>query len=379
MLYTAYIKLEPGKEPEVGFKSRQRTGSFWAPLEAVFLSAEDAVTPAVRTGRKSAREAEKEARRQAKREEEARRREERRVEQGRAARLVASAEPEATELEADDDDETAAKPEDLAVEAGEGRRSAAGERAPAPASDPTVPEGPTRSPAGEPGAERERRFSPALSDPPPRPDAESPVAPAARAPDANAFPRLLPNPDLLPAGACPECRPDEWSVAAESVAAAAGSCGPAEATEPVMGRLASALAEHLEGPLAAYAGALWSKDGNDALRLLPDALEQELRGLLDPVAGEETSCPVVAVVLPENSRYVGFRYAAGQRSGMAECPPGQGCLIGEAAWRGNPEILGAGAVKLVWARFENASAQRQRMPRLTVYFAPARTWLPPSR
>ncbi|HVS66767.1 MAG TPA: hypothetical protein VMT85_25050, partial [Thermoanaerobaculia bacterium] len=309
------------------------------------LSAEDAVTPAVRTGRKSAREAEKEARRQAKREEEALRREERRVEQGRAARLVASAEPEATELENDDDDEAAAKPEDLVL---------------------------------EPGAERERPFSPALSDPPPRPAAESQVAPAARPPDPPSLARLLPNPDLLPAGACPECGPDEWSVATESVAAMAGSCR-SSAIEPVVGRLASALGEHLEGPLAAYAGALWSNDGNDALRLLPDALEQELRALLEPVAGEGTSCPLVAVVLPENARYVGFRYAAGERSGMAECPPGQGCLIGEAAWQGNPEILEAGAVKLVWARFENASAQRQRMPRLTVYFEPARTWLPPSR
>lgn len=354
MLYTAYLKLEPGKEPEVGFKSRQRTGSFWAPLEAVFLSAEDRITPAVRAGRQTAKEAERGAARAAKREEEARRREERQVERGRAARLVASAEPEPSRGEPAPKRPTGA---DVASPAGTGRESGAQRVA-------SVDAG-----AAAPTGERDRPSPPAKADP-------------------SAAPRLLPNPDLLPAGACPECRPGEWSVSTQSVAAAAGGCGSApspaalDAAATVVaaatGAVAEALALHLAGPLAGYAGALWSKDGNDALRLLPEAVEQELRALLEPLAGERSSCPIVGVVLPAGARYVGFRYAAGQRTGMAECPPGQGCLIGEASWQGNPTIRDAGAVKLVWARFENASAQRERMPRLTVYFEPARTWLPPS-
>jgi hypothetical protein len=377
MLYTAYLKLEAGQPPELGFKSRQRTGSFWASLEAVFLGSGDRVTPGVRAGRVSAREAEKEAERARRREEQASRREERRVEQGRAARLVTPEEP------AVPDDERAPA-ERAGVEAPESRvesRARASEPeaarveqpasaavSPAPPVATTEP-GPETAPAEPLPAGPLPARAEAATDAPPTAAPAGDVAPAA--------PRLLPNPDLLPAGACPECRPGEWSVATQASAAPGGACGGAS-PQPVLERVAAALGEHLGDPLAGYAGALWATDGNDALRLLPDAVELELRAALEPLAGAGTSCPVVALVIPEGARYVGFRYAAGQqRSGMAECPPGQGCLIGQASWQGNPEIAPAGALKVVWARFENVNPQRVRVPRLTVYFEPARGWLPP--
>ena len=38
MIFNGYLRLVPGKPPEVGFSSRQRTGTFWQPLQVRFFA-----------------------------------------------------------------------------------------------------------------------------------------------------------------------------------------------------------------------------------------------------------------------------------------------------------------------------------------------------
>ncbi len=64
MLYTGYIKISVGQPPEVGFSSKQRTGTFWAPLEVSFAAGEGGVMVADRGDQKRARREQARRRRQ---------------------------------------------------------------------------------------------------------------------------------------------------------------------------------------------------------------------------------------------------------------------------------------------------------------------------
>ncbi len=78
MIFTGYIKLLEGLPPVVGFTTKQRTGSFWAPLDVMFggsaeLEADDlalAAKGADKSDRKDLKKAEKKLRKEEKRERE---------------------------------------------------------------------------------------------------------------------------------------------------------------------------------------------------------------------------------------------------------------------------------------------------------------------
>ena len=191
--------------------------------------------------------------------------------------------------------------------------------------------------------------------------------------------RLLANPTLLRAGACPECAPGEWSVSShwpaeartgETTACAADLAGRLE-------RAAAIVERSLPEEFRAYTGALASPEGNDVLRLLPPLIRAEVQELLIPVLDPERSCQVVGILLPRDARFVGFQYEAADLSARGGCLPEQPCDIGDARWRGNPVIHRHDHGTFVYGVFENLSPERPREANLKVYFRPPRGWLPP--
>ena len=142
-------------------------------------------------------------------------------------------------------------------------------------------------------------------------------------------------------------------------------------------RAAGMIEGSLQEEFRVYIGALASPEGNDVLRLLPEATRTEVRALLVPVLDPERSCQVIGVLLPKDVRFVGFQYEAADLSARGGCFPDQPCEIGEAQWRGNPVIHRHDHGTLVYGVFENLSPDDRREANLKVYFRPPRGWLPP--
>ncbi len=113
-------------------------------------------------------------------------------------------------------------------------------------------------------------------------------------------------------------------------------------------------------------------------RSAPSAAE---RGYAGPVAvpmpaGSPRSCGVVAIVLPSDARFVGYRYEAIDGWGGGDCIAGQPCQIGGAQWEGHP-LIERGERTVVWGVFANGSPDRARRGRLTAYFRPGPGWSAP--
>ncbi|REJ85847.1 MAG: carboxypeptidase regulatory-like domain-containing protein [Acidobacteria bacterium] len=406
MLLTAYIALEADGDPKVGFSTRQRTGTFWAELDAVFLPPDLEIKAALRTGRDSPKQARKARAKALEREREAAERRDRRQRRGDLAKVVE--EPEADRRAAERAAERRAERERREAEKAAAAAARAGEIAARQAERDeeerrrgrmaTVVEAPE---PGRPGAEPEPEVAadaPATADstqvaaaepveePPTEaalaPDdisLETPSAAAAEAPGAEPM-RLLPNPRLLPAGACPECRPGEFSVSTETIVPALEAGSVSECSRglaaPLAG-LAPVLGEALAGVGARFAGSLVEARGDDVRRLLPTDLASRIDAIVDSVGAADGSCAVLGIVLPAAAQYVGFRYQAGERGTYLECGLGQDCQIQQARFVETPVVTPTGTVTVVHAVFENR-APRQRSARLIVYFRPAPGWLPPN-
>ena len=76
------------------------------------------------------------------------------------------------------------------------------------------------------------------------------------------------------------------------------------------------------------------------------------------------------MVLPPSARYRGYLYEAADESGSGGCDAGQECEIGQVAWAGHPEIVRTTGSLVVYGVVRNASPDRPRRARLTVYFTP---------
>ena len=331
MIVNSYLRLEDGKRPQVGFTSSQRTGPFWAPMKVSYSSLGAATQAASAGSARSMNRAQRRAERRAEQRE-------RRLERENVARVVEPAEPVVA----------VAKPEE----------------------PPPVVETPAPEPAE------------VVEQPAPEPE---PVAVADQpAPEPEPAPepvvvRLLANPTLLRAGACPECAAGEWSVSSnwpaeartgETTACAADLAGRLE-------RVAAIVERSLPEEFRAYIGALASPEDNDVLRLLPPVTRAEVQEQLIPVLDPERSCQVVGILLPRDARFVGFQYEAADLSTRGGCLPEQPCDIGDARWRGNPVIHRHDHGTFVYGVFENLSPERRREANLKVYFRPPRGWLPP--
>ncbi len=351
MIVNSYVRLEDGKRPEVGFTSSQRTGPFWAPMKVSYSSLGAATQAASAGSAQSMNRAQRRAERRAEQRE-------RRLEGENVARVV----------------------EPPAVEAPPAPPPAPPVEEPAPAApvvavaQPEEPPPIVETPAPEPAE--------VVEQPAPEPEPVAVVEQPAPEPVPEPEPvvvRLLANPTLLRAGACPECAPGEWSVSShwpaeartgETTACAADLAGRLE-------RVAAIVERSLPEEFRAYTGALASPEGNDVLRLLPPLIRAEVQELLIPVLDPERSCQVVGILLPRDARFVGFQYEAADLSARGGCLPEQPCDIGDARWRGNPVIHRHDHGTFVYGVFENLSRERPREANLKAYFRPPRGWLPP--
>ena len=366
MIVNSYLRLEDGKRPQVGFTSRQRTGPFWAPLNVGYSSLGVATAAASAGSARATTRAQRRAERRAEQRE-------RRLRQENVARVVEApkAETPAPETPASPVEEPAAV-ETVVVAARPDEEHPPPSELPSP--EPSSPE----PPLSEPAVVAEQP----VPDPLPAARVEPPVPEPEAEPEPEAAPvvvRLLLNPTLLRAGACPECAPGEWSVSS-NWPAEPRTAGTTACAADLAGRLERA-AGMIEGSLPeefrVYIGALASPEGNDVLRLLPEATRTEVRALLVPVLDPERSCQVIGVLLPKDVRFVGFQYEAADLSARGGCFPDQPCEIGEAQWRGNPVIHRHDHGTLVYGVFENLSPDDRREANLKVYFRPPRGWLPP--
>ena len=359
MIVNSYVRLEDGKRPQVGFTSSQRTGPFWAPMKVSYSSLGAATQAASAGSARSMNRAQRRAERRA--EQRARR-----LERENVARVV---EPPPAET-------ATADPPTLPTEE-PAEESAA---APAPA-EPVVG---VAQPEDQPPVVETTVPEPAevveqpAPEPEPVPVVEQPAPEPEPAPEPVAV-RLLANPTLLRAGACPECAPGEWSVSShwpaeartgETTACAADLAGRLE-------RVAAMVERSLPEEFRAYIGALAAPEDNDVLRLLPPVTRAEVQEQLIPVLDPERSCQVVGILLPRDARFVGFQYEAADLSTRGGCLPEQPCDIGDARWRGNPVIHRHDHGTFVYGVFENLSLERRREANLKVYFRPPRGWLPP--
>lgn len=383
MIVNSYLRLADGKRPQVGFTSRQRTGPFWAPMNVGYSSLGAAPAPGSAGSARATSRAQRLAERRAEQRE-------RRLRRGNVARIVELPKAERSpETSAETPTSTSAseaqmpaEPVVTASQSGEDPPLSTARPLPEPALAPVevverpapaaVPANPAEQPEPEP-VELVERPAP---DPVPVGSADQPVS----APDAEpVLVRLLANPTLRRAGACPECAPGEWSVSshwpAEPRTAETTACAPDLAGR--MERVAGLTFASLPKDFRAYAGALASPEGNDVLRLLPEAPRAEVRELLAPVLGPERSCQVVAVLLPKDARFVGFQYEAADLGARSGCFPDQPCGIGEARWQGNPVVHRHDHGTFVYGVFENLSSEDRREANLKVYFRPPRGWLPP--
>ena len=366
MIVNSYLRLEDGKRPQVGFTSRQRTGPFWAPLNVGYSSLGVATAAASAGSARATTRAQRRAERRAEQRE-------RRLRQENVARVVEApkAETAAPETPASPVEEPAAV-ETVVVAARPDEEHPPPSELPSP--EPSSPE----PPPSEPAVVAEQP----VPDPLPAARVEPPVPEPEAEPEPEPAPvvvRLLLNPTLLRAGACPECAPGEWSVSS-NWPAEPRTAGTTACAADLAGRLERA-AGMIEGSLPeefrVYIGALASPEGNDVLRLLPEATRTEVRALLVPVLDPERSCQVIGVLLPKDVRFVGFQYEAADLSARGGCFPDQPCEIGEAQWRGNPVIHRHDHGTLVYGVFENLSPDDRREANLKVYFRPPRGWLPP--
>jgi hypothetical protein len=243
-----------------------------------------------------------------------------------------------------------------------------------PEPTPPTPTEPVSVPEPMPEPEPE----PTPVEPEAVPEPEAPAAEPEAAPEpapAPAVPRE-PSPSLraYKDRTCPECKPGEWSAASVEVAEAssAGPGCPADAVDEAR-KAARMVARAPKGSLTDFAGPAIGGVSPTALELVPADVRGEIGGAL---GWSNPSCRLMAVSLPRSAKFTGFRFEAADDRGQADCVGDQDCPVGESRFLGNPGIERGAEVTVVWAVFENSSAERQRRARFTAYFVPASGWKP---
>ena len=103
------------------------------------------------------------------------------------------------------------------------------------------------------------------------------------------------------------------------------------------------------------------------------ASQLDLPASLDKLLSSE-SCRLVAVVLPQDSRFSGFRLQASDSKNDGDCPGDRPCPIGNAQWLFEPGVTEGTGAKIVYSVFRNSSDIYDRSATLTVYFVPPRNW-----
>jgi hypothetical protein len=202
-----------------------------------------------------------------------------------------------------------------------------------------------------------------------RPRSEPPAEPV--------VPSLQAHPVLFRGGACPECKPGEWALVVERVAApsqgAAGECGSGR-DDRVSRLIADGLTPQAAA-VSAFAGPAADMWGSE----LPEEVWSAVAGSpASRLRDEEGACQDLVGVLPEGARFIGFRFEVETSTGRGDCFGEQPCPIGRARWTNNPRIERTGGVTVVHTSFLNEAAEEERRARMTLYFRPLRGWEPPA-
>ena len=382
MIFSAYVRLAAGVPPVVGFKSKQRTGTFWAPLDVIFEDVDvDFAAAQTQRGslekkqRKELKRAEKEARQQEKIAQQRARdaekaeklAEKRRDQLGRGAE-VATLEPSPTSRPPSTPVQVAAavpEPGNTSSRSTEPEPEVSSPEADvvgvdvleqADVSPPPVPEPPPPEPLPEPPVE-----APELSREP---------APAPSVPSVQA------RPVLFSGGACPECKRSEWALVVERISGR--SAGADESCGSSRQELVEQLVELVLGPgaaeLGAYAGPLLDSYGSGiGARLTQEELSVPA---FEELTSKDSPCQSVVAILPIGARFVGFRFEALDESGSGDCFGDGECSIGNARWLENPLIERTQTLTIIHTTFLNESKTRERRARLVVLFVPPADWRP---
>lgn len=101
-----------------------------------------------------------------------------------------------------------------------------------------------------------------------------------------------------------------------------------------------------------------------------DGLRQVL--MQRDAAGLPAGCRMLRVELPQNVRYVGYRYEVQDGGASSDCQAGKDCPAQGARWPMDPLLFRDGAGRTtVSTAFENLSPDRERRAVLTVYYKEA--------
>lgn len=400
MIFSAYVKLLEGLPPIVGFTSKQRTGTFWAPLDVLFSGS--AVSSEALSARASdlakrerkqlkklqgvqraeERRAEKRARASAKRSPRSRGTEVARLEPvappARATRAgsLPTEQPQPSPVlepvaEADVESELVAESRIALVEQQPEAVSQLNVRPVAEAElsiDVTRPERESGS-----GSKVERLVEGSLEA---AADVPKPEAAEESASGPSSVPTIQSRPVLFHGGSCPECKSGEWALVVERKATVRSGtvddCGQLRsvAVDALVDEVLRPAAAELEG----FAGPLLDSYGNGVSAYLGRSEDTEVFRSLTAAEGP---CQDFIAILPSDARFVGFRFEAVDNGGGGDCFGVMPCSIGEARWMANPEIERLGSMTVIHASFLNESMSRARRGRLIVLFVPARGWQAP--
>ncbi len=245
----------------------------------------------------------------------------------------------------------------------------------APAADPVEvrSEEPEAETAPLPAPTAEPEPEPPVAEPAPEPVVQP--EPAADPAPAPAPVERVPSPSLraFRDRTCPECKPGEWSAASVEIGEALGSGACPENALDLVREAARRVARAPEGSLKGFAGPAIGGVSPTAEELLAGEARS---GVHQAVSWTTDSCRILAVAIPRNAKFQGFRYEAADDAGQADCVGDKDCPIGDSRFLDNPGIERGREVTVVYSVFENRSTERQRRARLTVYFVPASGWRP---
>ena len=197
----------------------------------------------------------------------------------------------------------------------------------------------------------------------PEPDAPEPdTEPATGSP----APPVLESPGSLTAyrdRSCFECKPGEWAVTVELSVPGGEACRSTAgvAVRRALRDVAAAASEQL----ASFSGPLPLDLAVFPLSVSSTAARNTLAAYLEPTA----SCRFLAVVVPKDGQFTGFRFEASDANARGICTGEEECEIGQAKFLFSPGIARGAGASIVYSVFENTGSAT-RFARMMAFFLP---------
>ncbi len=246
---------------------------------------------------------------------------------------------------------------------------------------PEVPLEPVAEPAasssGPPSVPTPDELPEAAPEPEPMP---APIPPGPEAPESDTIlvpvsagpPVLESAPESLRAyrdRSCFECKPGEWAVAVQLDVPSGKACRTT--AEVAVRRAMRDVAASASGQLADFSGPLPLDLAVFPLSTASLAARNTLTPYLEPTA----SCRFLAVVVPQEGRFTGFRFEALDANTAGTCTGEEECEIGQARFLFSPGIARGTGASIIYSIFENTGGTA-RIARMTGFFVPASGWAP---